>query len=98
MTAASGFISRCSRVEIDKGLSSNCSIAVFVSSTTTDVPAIAACSDMFEDCAPVTKTLAILMAIKNIRATIRSEEHTSELQSRFDIVCRLLLDKKKKKN
>src|SRR5699024_11530407 len=25
----------------------------------------------------------------------RSEEHTSELQSRFDIVCRLLLDKKK---
>src|SRR5699024_11428802 len=26
----------------------------------------------------------------------RSEEHTSELQSRFDIVCRLLLEKKKK--
>src|SRR5699024_11510249 len=24
----------------------------------------------------------------------RSEEHTSELQSRFDLVCRLLLDKK----
>src|SRR5207249_11251312 len=28
----------------------------------------------------------------------RSEEHTSELQSRFDLVCRLLLEKKKKKN
>src|SRR5206468_12138064 len=27
----------------------------------------------------------------------RSEEHTSELQSRSDIVCRLLLEKKKKK-
>src|SRR5699024_9274450 len=26
---------------------------------------------------------------------IRSEEHTSELQSRFDLVCRLLLEKKK---
>src|SRR5699024_11899751 len=26
--------------------------------------------------------------------TQRSEEHTSELQSRFDLVCRLLLDKK----
>src|SRR5699024_11928655 len=26
----------------------------------------------------------------------RSEEHTSELQSRFDLVCRLLLEKKKK--
>src|SRR2546421_9338758 len=28
----------------------------------------------------------------------RSEEHTSELQSRSDLVCRLLLEKKKKKN
>src|SRR5699024_12402343 len=29
---------------------------------------------------------------------VRSEEHTSELQSRFDLVCRLLLEKKKKTN
>src|SRR5699024_11722181 len=29
------------------------------------------------------------------RGTHRSEEHTSELQSRFDLVCRLLLEKKK---
>src|SRR5687768_17827141 len=28
--------------------------------------------------------------------TIRSEEHTSELQSRLHLVCRLLLEKKKK--
>src|SRR2546428_3291298 len=28
----------------------------------------------------------------------RSEEHTSELQSRSDLVCRLLLEKKKKKH
>src|SRR5438067_4111718 len=28
---------------------------------------------------------------------LRSEEHTSELQSRFDLVCRLLLEKKKQK-
>src|SRR5207249_9606361 len=28
-------------------------------------------------------------------AGVRSEEHTSELQSRFDLVCRLLLEKKK---
>src|SRR5699024_12795011 len=28
---------------------------------------------------------------------LRSEEHTSELQSRFDLVCRLLLEKKKYK-
>src|SRR5436309_4484270 len=30
--------------------------------------------------------------------TGRSEEHTSELQSRENLVCRLLLEKKKKKN
>src|SRR5207249_6369582 len=29
------------------------------------------------------------------RVDPRSEEHTSELQSRFDLVCRLLLEKKK---
>src|SRR5207248_2521333 len=28
---------------------------------------------------------------------MRSEEHTSELQSPYDLVCRLLLEKKKKK-
>src|SRR2546421_3597885 len=32
-------------------------------------------------------------ALENV---IRSEEHTSELQSRSDLVCRLLLEKKKK--
>src|SRR2546427_6886224 len=30
------------------------------------------------------------------RTTIRSEEHTSELQSQSNLVCRLLLEKKKK--
>src|SRR2546422_5965085 len=30
------------------------------------------------------------------RAATRSEEHTSELQSRLHLVCRLLLEKKKK--
>src|SRR2546429_3582127 len=33
-------------------------------------------------------------AVHNVRA--RSEEHTSELQSRLHLVCRLLLEKKKK--
>src|SRR5438067_10601621 len=32
------------------------------------------------------------------KARSRSEEHTSELQSRFDLVCRLLLEKKKVRN
>src|SRR5690606_40006781 len=33
-----------------------------------------------------------------LRALYRSEEHTSELQSRENLVCRLLLEKKKEKN
>src|SRR5690349_24575559 len=32
---------------------------------------------------------------KMLDAGVRSEEHTSELQSRRDLVCRLLLEKKK---
>src|SRR5689334_23854112 len=32
------------------------------------------------------------------RGGVRSEEHTSELQSQFHLVCRLLLEKKKQKN
>src|SRR5689334_23969154 len=32
-----------------------------------------------------------------INVRMRSEEHTSELQSQFHLVCRLLLEKKKKK-
>src|SRR5207249_7462238 len=43
-----------------------------------------------EDCESVNKQAALT-------AHMRSEEHTSELQSRFDLVCRLLLEKKKKK-
>src|SRR5206468_13115618 len=34
---------------------------------------------------------------RKTEVNLRSEEHTSELQSRSDLVCRLLLEKKKKK-
>src|SRR5690606_39638160 len=37
-------------------------------------------------------------AIFELSGMSRSEEHTSELQSRENLVCRLLLEKKKKKN
>src|SRR5437867_6431745 len=33
-----------------------------------------------------------------VQLVVRSEEHTSELQSPYDLVCRLLLEKKKKQN
>src|SRR2546422_2025902 len=35
-------------------------------------------------------------ALHSLKADARSEEHTSELQSRLHLVCRLLLEKKKK--
>src|SRR2546429_3074889 len=40
--------------------------------------------------------LFLLIACANIANLLRSEEHTSELQSRLHLVCRLLLEKKKK--
>src|SRR5699024_11685350 len=48
---------------------------------------------------PVTMSSAVPVEAKVSRPraageTRRSEEHTSELQSRFDLVCRLLLEKK----
>src|SRR5699024_10008448 len=39
-----------------------------------------------------------LMADGTSQIVTRSEEHTSELQSRFDLVCRLLLEKKNDRN
>src|SRR5689334_24851788 len=47
-------------------------------------PCVAGCGDVTIDARGKTMT--------------RSEEHTSELQSQFHLVCRLLLEKKKKKN
>src|SRR2546422_5735814 len=43
------------------------------------------------DIRPAPRTVAALLVL-------RSEEHTSELQSRLHLVCRLLLEKKKKKD
>src|SRR5438067_4965843 len=52
---------------------------------------------------PLAALVSILVALgmmsKNneiVACKARSEEHTSELQSRFDLVCRLLLEKKNK--
>src|SRR5690606_12712260 len=43
---------------------------------------------------PMAQQMIILLLLK---INSRSEEHTSELQSRENLVCRLLLEKKKKK-
>src|SRR5207249_11156052 len=44
---------------------------------------------------PVLRDRAAMVHAPAERRPQRSEEHTSELQSRFDLVCRLLLEKKK---
>src|SRR5438874_6344699 len=51
-------------------------------------------SEPIDPPAPVTSTV---LSIGSELCRQRSEEHTSELQSRRDLVCRLLLEKKKKK-
>src|SRR5207249_9559802 len=45
--------------------------------------------------ARTTDRLRVSSAHRGAPRHLRSEEHTSELQSRFDLVCRLLLEKKK---
>src|SRR5438105_12081925 len=46
--------------------------------------------------APPDLAASIERNYKPLVLALRSEEHTSELQSRVDLVCRLLLEKKKK--
>src|SRR5207249_5049978 len=43
----------------------------------------------------VGEKICVSCVLRVYRLVCRSEEHTSELQSRFDLVCRLLLEKKK---
>src|SRR5438270_4036009 len=47
-------------------------------------------------CCNTRQTLEGLTATTSASSIIRSEEHTSELQSQSNLVCRLLLEKKKK--
>src|SRR5258707_11484085 len=46
---------------------------------------------------PLEKRFRLRYRIDGVMQEMRSEEHTSELQSRQYLVCRLLLEKKKKK-
>src|SRR5260370_28239880 len=59
---------------------------------------------LVERYAPIATIVVVLIAIWYVAAVLmnqiaisRSEEHTSELQSHLNLVCRLLLEKKKKR-
>src|SRR5438105_9817428 len=77
----------------------SCLVLFFDSPTTTDIYTLS-----LHDALPICH--AVIGVIKStcsvfawrsplIAVDVRSEEHTSELQSRVDLVCRLLLEKKK---
>src|SRR2546422_1393766 len=51
---------------------------------------------MVRDAHEMTRTMTSLLLDRSRLEAMRSEEHTSELQSRLHLVCRLLLEKKKK--
>src|SRR5699024_12417224 len=55
------------------------------------------CFDCLNELVHTTNVVSEVKAIcsTSLHTKFRSEEHTSELQSRFDLVCRLLLEKKK---
>src|SRR5207237_8502346 len=48
-----------------------------------------------EDKRDTTPVIGTQKLLRTVRLYIRSEEHTSELQSHLNLVCRLLLEKKK---
>src|SRR5207247_6694545 len=54
------------------------------------------CSPATTSCGATTSSIRTSLTPPGASGTARSEEHTSELQSRVDLVCRLLLEKKKK--
>src|SRR2546422_6860470 len=64
------------------------------------ISASVAASGRSRGCGPASvwrRTCMLETSSRSRRAASRSEEHTSELQSRLHLVCRLLLEKKKKK-
>src|SRR5699024_12832296 len=83
-------------------ISWNCRLYCFATSEATicssvDDPSIKIAKQKCSKSAKSTKAFARFFAANlSLNCSTRSEEHTSELQSRFDLVCRLLLEKKKK--
>src|SRR2546430_13153527 len=72
-----------------------------ISSSTEEMSA--STEEMTATCQDLTKRAAeqaqlVRAAADDSAKILRSEEHTSELQSQSNLVCRLLLEKKKKKN
>src|SRR2546422_6688324 len=55
------------------------------------------CTGTFQSLSPPISSVGVTMRSTALKGESRSEEHTSELQSRLHLVCRLLLEKKKQR-
>src|SRR3712207_7982075 len=67
---------------------------LFRSASALDPISTLAIEDLIEE---LKRDYTIVIVTHNMQQASRSEEHTSELQSRQYLVCRLLLEKKKKR-
>src|SRR2546429_2448390 len=87
----------------------SCATAALVAPDGTSAKLVTACGAWLDGPAPMTRNRSVRSRAPLISAAIsltlpgltgtgtaRSEEHTSELQSRLHLVCRLLLEKKNK--
>src|SRR5438874_9868147 len=64
-----------------------------------DEPDVEGCDAAVDFTTPEAAPANVRAALEQgVSCVVRSEEHTSELQSRRDLVCRLLLEKKKQTN
>src|SRR5690606_39925307 len=87
--------SSCAGILAKAPLNEPTAVRAALAITTAPVPADTVISSSLETLARDKDQIAQL---GKFGESSRSEEHTSELQSRENLVCRLLLEKKKKKN
>src|SRR5256885_7384406 len=89
-SGASGFMSHISKWLGPPGCQSMITLRL---SAAAETPASASLHNKFASAIPPNETAPARMNPR--REMLRSEEHTSELQSPCNLVCRLLLEKKK---
>src|SRR2546422_3907021 len=101
-SALTGGLGACQVLEVDQPRAAIAKVLAFINAESRQPPWVLALKIARE---AVISPLSVVEgnveigegAVVEPFCTIRSEEHTSELQSRLHLVCRLLLEKKKKK-
>src|SRR2546427_2305541 len=94
--AARGLLVALSSIAIVFGPGLGRSASLWTDGPLVAQPAVAAASPWVA-LARALKPAVVNVSTTHVDGNLRSEEHTSELQSQSNLVCRLLLEKKKKK-